>query len=264
MTGEVASEMEREVSTAIAVWSPVIILTVTPISRACSRVCFVSMRGGSKSESTPQKVQGAAAPPRATATPRERKPRLASASFAPRTASATRCLSAHISRTTLVAPLVTRSSRPSGPWTRASVRLSTGSNGVNSSSSYSASRGRSSSATEAARTVSIASAPWACRFAARAARKTSSFALMDSSMMTGSKSWSLFCVSVPVLSEQSTSMPASSSIAESRARMAFFSASVRPPTAITVVETICIAMGIAETRMTTTVLSDSRRSSPER
>ena len=58
-------------------------------------------------------------------------------------------------------------------------------------------------------------------------------------------------------------MPASSSIALSRATIAFFSASARLPTAMTVVLTICIAIGMHATRMTTTVESASSTSSPD-
>ena len=257
------SEMARDVSTAMAVWSPVTIFTVMPMPRARSSVSFVSTRGGSKRESTPAKRHSAVAPPRATATPRDRKPRLARPSLAFMTASPTACLSEQRSSTTFVAPFVTRISRPSAPATRASVRLSTGSKGVNSSSEYSSRRGRSFSATDATMTVSIASAPDAMRFAASAPRKTSSLASTSGSMSTGSKSWSLFWVSVPVLSLHKMSMPASSSMAESRAKIAFFSARDRPPTAMTVVDTICMAMGMQATKITTTVDSDSRKSRPE-
>ena len=47
-------------------------------------------------------------------------------------------------------------------------------------------------------------------------------------------------VSVPVLSEQSTVMPASCSIDESRATIARFDASSREPSAIVAVHTTCI------------------------
>jgi len=48
----------------------------------------------------------------------------------------------------------------------------------------------------------------------------------------GSPSVSLFCVNVPVLSEQRTSIPANSSIAAKRVTIAFLRARVRAPTAI--------------------------------
>ena len=53
-----------------------------------------------------------------------------------------------------------------------------------------------------------------------------------------------FLVRVPVLSEQRIDIPASSSIAESRATTAFFSERCFEPTAIVVVHTTCIAIGI--------------------
>ena len=58
-------------------------------------------------------------------------------------------------------------------------------------------------------------------------------------------------------------MPASSSMADRRARMAFFSARSRPPTAMTVVDTTCMAMGMHAMRMTMVVLSASKAVSPD-
>mmetsp|Transcript_9108 Transcript_9108/g.31244 ORF Transcript_9108/g.31244 Transcript_9108/m.31244 type:complete len:273 (+) Transcript_9108:1254-2072(+) len=256
------SAMDLDVSTAMAVWSPVTILTAMPMPRARSSVSFVSTRGGSKSEMTPANLNAPSAP-RATATPMDRNPRSARSWFARSTSASTAALSAQRSSTTLVAPLVTRRTAPRSSRTVASVRFSTGSKGVKSSSSWASRRGRSRSATDATMTVSIASAPDAMRFAASAPRKTSSSLSTAGSMSTGSKSWSLFCVSVPVLSLQRMSMPLSSSIALSRARIAFFSASDRPPTAMTVVDTICMAMGMQAMRMTTVVPSALRGLSPD-
>lgn len=45
----------RQVSTAMAVWSPVIIFTSTPLAYAASMVALVSTRGGSNTDSTPCK-----------------------------------------------------------------------------------------------------------------------------------------------------------------------------------------------------------------
>ena len=56
MTGFSARAMAFDVSTAMAVWSPVTIFTRTPMARAFSSVSLVSWRGGSKSASTPAKT----------------------------------------------------------------------------------------------------------------------------------------------------------------------------------------------------------------
>mmetsp|Transcript_33175 Transcript_33175/g.80585 ORF Transcript_33175/g.80585 Transcript_33175/m.80585 type:complete len:201 (+) Transcript_33175:1211-1813(+) len=60
----------RAVSTAIAVWSPVIIFTCAPISCAFSMVRFVSCRGGSKRERTPENTNSSSL--FVTATPKAR------------------------------------------------------------------------------------------------------------------------------------------------------------------------------------------------
>ena len=65
--------------------------------------------------------------------------------------------------------------------------------------------------------------------------------------VNGSPSVSLFWVRVPVLSEHSTSTPASSSIAANRVTIASFFASRRAPTAIVTDSTVGIATGIAAT-----------------
>ena len=56
---------------------------------------------------------------------------------------------------------------------------------------------------------------------------------------------------MPVLSEQRIVIPASCSIEASRATIAFFSASMREPSAIVAVHTTCIAIGIDATSSTT-------------
>ena len=83
---------------------------------------------------------------------------------------------------------------------------------------------------------------------------------------TGSSSCStiLFIVSVPVLSEQSMSMPATSSMLERRVTMAFFSASLREPSAIVATLTTGIAIGIDATSSTTANASATSTSSPSR
>ena len=70
----------------------------------------------------------------------------------------------------------------------------------------------------------------------------------------GVSSWIiiLLSVSVPVLSEHSMFMPASSSIAARRATIAFFATSCRLPIAIVVVVTTSIASGMEATSSTTT------------
>jgi hypothetical protein len=67
----------------------------------------------------------------------------------------------------------------------------------------------------------------------------------------------LFCVSVPVLSEQSMFMPAVSSIAARRDTMAPSLLSSLLPIASVVVVTISIAMGIEATSSTTAKLAAS-------
>mmetsp|Transcript_18574 Transcript_18574/g.29034 ORF Transcript_18574/g.29034 Transcript_18574/m.29034 type:complete len:250 (+) Transcript_18574:792-1541(+) len=121
----------RAVSRAMAAWSPVIIFTSTPYSRARSIVRLVSGRGGSRKVSTPRNCQRPPWSVRATAS--ERMPRSASSSTFPSTAAWMRALSAQSASTMCGAPLVTLNSRPSGPCRAASVRLSVGSKGVYSS-----------------------------------------------------------------------------------------------------------------------------------
>ena len=78
----------------------------------------------------------------------------------------------------------------------------------------------------------------------------------------GSPRVSLFWVRVPVLSEHSTSTPASSSMATSRLTIAFFLASSRAPTAIVTDSTVGIATGIAATVSTRANCSVSRTGLP--
>jgi hypothetical protein len=82
--------------------------------------------------------------------------------------------------------------------------------------------------------------------------------------VNGSPRVSLFWVSVPVLSVQSTSTPASSSIATSRLTIAFLLASRRAPTAIVTDSTVGIATGIAATVSTSANCSVVRTASPRR
>ena len=82
--------------------------------------------------------------------------------------------------------------------------------------------------------------------------------------VNGSPRVSLFWVKVPVLSEQSTSTPASSSIAERRVTMASFFARRRAPTAIVTESTVGIATGIAATRRTSANSRVSNMGSPRK
>lgn len=81
-------------------------------------------------------------------------------------------------------------------------------------------------------------------------------------MENGSPRVSLFWVSVPVLSAQSTSTPASSSMATSLLTIACFLASRRAPTAIVTESTIGIATGMAATVSTSANCSVVRMGSP--
>ena len=74
---------------------------------------------------------------------------------------------------------------------------------------------------------------------------------------TGSPSVSRFSVRVPVLSEQSTSMPAISSMDSRRATMALLRDSARAPTAIVTDRTAGIATGMAATVSTSANWSSS-------
>ena len=67
----------------------------------------------------------------------------------------------------------------------------------------------------------------------------------------------MLSVSVPVLSEQSMSMPATSSIDERRVTIAWRSASLREPSAMVETETTGIAMGMDATSSTTANVSAS-------
>ena len=82
--------------------------------------------------------------------------------------------------------------------------------------------------------------------------------------LNGSPSVSLFWVSVPVLSEQRMSTPASSSMATSRLTIACFLASSRAPTAMVTDSTVGIATGIAATVSTRANCSVVRISSPRK
>ena len=90
-------------------------------------VALASSRGGSNNGSTPRNCHLPF--PSARATPSERKPRAANSLTALSTAAFTFAALADISRITCGAPLATWNDLPSEPFTVASVRLWTGSNG---------------------------------------------------------------------------------------------------------------------------------------
>ena len=240
----------RHVSRAILPWSPVTILTSTPFSIASRIVAAESGRGGSKSESTPRYSQRSSPSPSEAATPSERKPRAASSSTTAPTRAAICALFQAMRRMTCGAPLDTLKREPSARWQMEIVRLATGSKGVWSSSAVAASSAARAGDRLLTMHVSIASrSPPRCE--AAAAWKSRSSASGECSS-TGSRRLSLLSVNVPVLSEQSTVMPASSSMADRRATITFFSAMMWLPTAIVEVTTTSIATGMEATRMTTT------------
>ena len=117
-----------QVSLAMAIASPVTILTFTPMATAVAMVALASSRGGSNRGSTPTSCHWPS--PSARATPRERKPRAANSSTAFSVAAFTCAALAESARITCGAPLVTLKALPSLSLTSASVRLCTGSNGV--------------------------------------------------------------------------------------------------------------------------------------
>ena len=82
--------------------------------------------------------------------------------------------------------------------------------------------------------------------------------------LNGSPSVSLFWVRVPVLSEHSTSTPASSSMAANRVTIASFFASRRAPTAMVTDSTVGIATGIAATVSTRANCNVVRIGSPRK
>ena len=82
------------------------------------------------------------------------------------------------------------------------------------------------------------------------------------SRQNGWPSVSLFWVRVPVLSAQSTSTPANSSIATSLLTIACFFASRRAPTAIVTDKTVGIATGMAATVSTSANCNTVKIGSP--
>mmetsp|Transcript_19729 Transcript_19729/g.75773 ORF Transcript_19729/g.75773 Transcript_19729/m.75773 type:complete len:233 (-) Transcript_19729:744-1442(-) len=166
----------------------------------------------------------------------------------------------HMRRMTWGAPLVTRRTAPLGAFMAASVRLMTGLNGVNlitsNESSFSLVQRSAGSVgervgTASMITLSMASRSADLRLAERAAKKVSSSSSMSPKRVGGLRV-SSFLVRVPVLSEHSTVMPASSSMALRRATMTLREARRRAPTAMVEVHTTCMAMGMDATSSTIT------------
>mmetsp|Transcript_24320 Transcript_24320/g.79342 ORF Transcript_24320/g.79342 Transcript_24320/m.79342 type:complete len:258 (-) Transcript_24320:512-1285(-) len=249
----------RHISTAMARWSPVIILTATPNSFALCTVCLVSGRGGSRKVSMPSMYHPPVAPS-ARATASERMPRTARSCTLAAMASSTSALFSSMSNSTLGAPLVTRTRLPSGLLMVASVRLTVGSNGTKSSCLKPARRLVS---TALRTSVSRASRGGSHHLAAMAALMRTSSRVTPAVKM-GRSSWSsiLLRVRVPVLSLHKMVMPASSSMDERRATIAFSCASSWQPSASVVVHTTRMAIGMEAMRMMTQKLSTSRTGSP--
>jgi hypothetical protein len=115
------------VSLAMAIASPVTILTLMPIWQAVAIVALASSRGGSNRGSTPSMRHWP--PLSARATPNARKPRAANSLTALSTAAFTVVALVANARITCGAPLAPLNSLPSAPFTVASVRFWTASNG---------------------------------------------------------------------------------------------------------------------------------------
>mmetsp|Transcript_34137 Transcript_34137/g.83948 ORF Transcript_34137/g.83948 Transcript_34137/m.83948 type:complete len:357 (+) Transcript_34137:1024-2094(+) len=215
----VPRDSTRAVSTAITVWSPVIIFTDTPKRRHSSMVHLVSSRGGSRKVRIPSIFQSPSASSwRATAS--ERMPLFPSSKTFASTSALIASLLCVRSRMTLGAPLVILNTLPSGPLSVPSVRLVRGSKGMNSVCSY-LSHLRKSWPDVASTIVSRASRGGSRHLAASAAWN-STVSLFSPGVKVGQSSWMtiLLRVRVPVLSEQSMSMPAISSMALRRVMMA--------------------------------------------
>ena len=130
----------------------------------------------------------------------------------------------------------------SGPATMASVRLCTGSKGWKCNDLVFVQLRRLLQTAQDREVDRV----WLSTREARAAARMSS-GRVTPLMQKGSPKLNLFCVSVPVLSEQSTSIPASSSIAARCVTIACFSASFRAPTAMVTESTAGMATGTAAT-----------------
>ena len=228
-----------DISLAIAVLSPVTIFTFMPCSLARLMVSAESSRGGSKSGNMPRNFH---LPSSRLATPRVLYPLAAK----DRTASPAFFLSAssgsHRAIMACGAPLVTPNLFPSGEVTSASVRFDTGSNGVNLVCLYLSNPALSLSPPSTARSIGS----WSSALDARAPASTTS-STEALSIPTGSPRRSLFCVSVPVLSEQRISIPAISSIDSRRETMAFILERATAPIAMVIESTAGMATGIDAT-----------------
>ena len=152
------------------------------------------------------------------------------------------------------APLLTRKTAPDCSLIVASVRLCTGSNGTYASCWYFLRTDWSLSPANIARSIGSSSA-------AREASDAIKISVSGSVPGRGC-AWprvSLFSVNVPVLSEQSTSTPASSSIASNRDTIALRFASSRAPNAMVTDKTAGIATGTEATRRIRTISASLNR-----
>ena len=236
----------RATSMAMAVSSPVIILTAMPLAFTASIVALLSSRGGSNIGRMPRSDQDLP-PSSERATASARLPLAASAATVSLTFCATSAAGLVRSTIDWGAPLATVSSLPWASLTVASVRLVTGSKGVKDwlVQGLVAFGSFRPSMTQ----VSIGS--WSSRREASAPARTTSSGSVAASRI-GSPSLSWFLVSVPVLSVQRMSTPAISSMAARRETMAFCFDRSRAPRAMVIEKTAGMATGIEATSSTRT------------
>mmetsp|Transcript_24214 Transcript_24214/g.52064 ORF Transcript_24214/g.52064 Transcript_24214/m.52064 type:complete len:465 (-) Transcript_24214:326-1720(-) len=224
-------------------------------------VALVSGLGGSRKVKIPISSHWSLALVLATARPR--MPREASSMIFASTEAPICATLCTLESTTCGAPFITLKTFPlSLSLSVARVNLVDGSKGSYSTCSYLSS---GLSGIDLSTRVSMASLAGSFHLAARQAASSTSRRVMPAVHMGKSSCSSiLFMVSVPVLSEQSMFMEASSSMEVRRDTMAFSSASMRQPSAIVDVHTTCIAMGMEAMRSTTAKAMACRTSSPLR
>mmetsp|Transcript_10185 Transcript_10185/g.35187 ORF Transcript_10185/g.35187 Transcript_10185/m.35187 type:complete len:355 (+) Transcript_10185:1443-2507(+) len=221
-------------------------------------VARVSGLGGSKKVRIPISSHCSLGLVRATASPRI--PLEASSMIFASTDAPICALLWHLESTTCGAPFITLKTYPLSSFRVASVYLVLGSKGSYSICWY-LSSGLSGIALSTS--VSMASLAGSLHLAARqAASRTSSLVIPAVHMGRSSCSSILFIVSVPVLSEHSMFIDASSSMDVSLDTMAFSSASILHPSAMVDVQTTCMAIGMEAMRRTTAKAMACRTSSP--
>mmetsp|Transcript_8819 Transcript_8819/g.30193 ORF Transcript_8819/g.30193 Transcript_8819/m.30193 type:complete len:201 (+) Transcript_8819:1745-2347(+) len=154
-------------STAMALWSPVIIFTPTPSCSARAMVAAVSGRGGSRNVRMPSRSHRDASPGFVRATARDRTPRALSVSISASTAALTAAGGSASARMTCGAPLLhLKVSWEPLSTSVASVRFVRGSKGTYSGWSKASQRSRSAAPSTS---VSSASFGGSRHLAARAA-----------------------------------------------------------------------------------------------